>query len=592
MTYVTSLPLRAPIEGDRYPMTVLVGLPAAAVLSAAAAFALHGPVVASEPLFTTINVAVIATLITLGLYVVVRQHERFTGLCFALAGVSWYLAVIDTAFPTWGPYVAWSLSGTTYMAISWAVLRYRRRRLETVAEKAFVPTAAVLTIATSVIAAFFIPPEVVGYPADTFWPPVTTDPLSSTVVIVVLCLGYVVLAVYYCLLMARIVRAAPYISRGFLRPMALFGAFLAVGAAIVQSVSALAPNVLGIHQALSTVGALILALSGALAASMMLQQMVGSRFVDHLPSVRTPETVSTYLRQVIGDPSAELLYWSPETAILVDETGRRRPLDRLPPPEERFSAWIHGSDGARVALLTGDPGLSRDPTALGALSRVLSIIAENARLNVVLRMRLAELTATRTAEQLAFEKAREEFRRNLHDGLQQTIATVRMDLDGLHDVMPTPGGHRVVSDLENKLTFALDQVHSLKKGSNPPELRFGLKPAIDRTIAQLRLVVANCRISDADLGILTLPVYYLVRESLTNVHKHARAQSVEIDVTTDGRNIDVLVRDNGVGGAGNHEPGGISGMRRRVEELGGQLEMTSLPGEGTTVRASIPCVLS
>jgi signal transduction histidine kinase len=528
-------------------------------------------------------------LITLGLYVAVRQHERFTGLCLALAGALWHLAVLDAAFPAWGPYVSWSLSGTTYMATGLAVLRYRRRRRETVAEKAFVPTAAVLTIATSVATAHFIPPAVIGYPADTFWPPIVGDPAGSTPAIVILCLGFFVLALYYCLLMARIVRAAPHISRGFLRPMALFGAFLAVGAAIVQTVSTLAPTVLGIHQAVSAVGVLILALSAALAVSMMLQQMVGSRLVAHLPTVRTPETVSVYLREATGDRTAELLYWSPETGALVDEAGRRRPLDPLPPGEQMFSTWIHGSDGERVALLIGDPCLSRDPTALASLGQVLSIIAENARLNVVLRMRVAELTATRIAEQLAFDKAREEFHRNLHDGLQQTIAAVRMDVDGLHDVMMTPDGHNVVSDMERKLTLALEQVHSLRKGSNPPELRFGLKPAIDRIVAQLRLA-ADCQVSDADLGILTLPVYYLVRESLTNVHKHARATNVDIVVTTDGRTIDVIVRDDGAGSATDHQHGGIRGMRRRVEELGGRLATTSPLGGGTTVWATIPCV--
>lgn len=260
----------------------------------------------------------------------------------------------------------------------------------------------------------------------------------------------------------------------------------------------------------------------------------------------------------------------------------------LPPREERFSTWIHGSDGTRVALLTGDPCLGRDPAALDALARVLSIVVENSRLNVVLRMRLAELTATRTAETLAFEKAREQFHRNLHDGLQQTIATVRMDLDGLHDIITTPNGHRAVDDLENKLTFALDQLHSLKKGADPPELRFGLKPAIDRTVAQLRLA-AECRVAETDLGILTLPVYYLVRESLTNVHKHAYAQRVNVNVNTDGRTIDVIVQDDGIGGA-SESGGGIGGMRRRVEELGGKLDIISSCETGTTIRASIPCV--
>ena len=301
--------------------------------------------------------------------------------------------------------------------------------------------------------------------------------------------------------------------------------------------------------------------------------------------------MSAFLRTELGDPSAELWYWSAEISALLDEHGTPRASGPLPSPEQRFSAWIHGSDGARVALLVGDPGLGRDPAALDTLGRVLSILAENARLNVLLRMRVAELNATRTAEQMAFEKAREQFHRNLHDGLQQTLASVRMDLDGLHDVVDSAESHAVVAELEAKLTLALEQVHSLKRGADPPELRFGLKPAIERTIAELHLN-ARCQVSNVDLGVLTLPVYYLVRESLTNVHKHARARRIDVKVTTDRRLIQVQVRDDGVGGTTESDRGGISGMRRRVEELGGRLDVITAPGAGTVISAVLPFVVT
>lgn len=589
MTHVTSVPLRAPIEDDQRPWVIRAILMAAAGLSIIGATYLHRPIIAAEPVFTTINVAVIATLITLGLYLVLRQREGLSGLAFAVAGATWSISALDGVFPAWGPYVTWTFAGTTYVAIGWAILRYRRRRLETTAEMAFVPIAIALTVGTSFAAAFVVPPWILGFPADTFWPVVYNRPAISTGAIAVVGLGFLALGGFFCVLMAGMVRRAPYVGRAALRPMAMFGAFFAVGSAVVQAGSAAAPDVVGPHYAVIAVGVLLLALSAALAVSMMLQEMVGSRFLAQLPLVRTPETVSTYLRTVLGDPTVELLYWSPESSVLVDDTGRRRPLQALPPAEQRFSSWIHGSDRGRIALLTGDPALGRDKTALDTLSGVLSIVAENARLNVLLRMRVAELTATRTAESLAFDKAREEFHRNLHDGLQQTIATVRMDLDGLHDVMATTDGQRVVTDLEAKLTLALEQVHSLKRGTNPPELRFGLKPAIQRTVAELRLT-ANCRVSETDLGILTLPVYYLVKESLTNVHKHAHANLVEIDVATDGRSVNIVVRDDGVGGATAYDGGGIGGMRRRVEELGGQLDCRSPSGSGTTVHATIPCV--
>jgi len=220
---------------------------------------------------------------------------------------------------------------------------------------------------------------------------------------------------------------------------------------------------------------------------------------------------------------------------------------------------------------------------------LLDDVSERRRLQAALRARVAQLTATRAAQQLAFEQAREEFYRDLHDGVQQTIAAARIDLDGLAEAEGPEEREQAVEQLYTKLRLALEQVHSLKRGIDPPELRFGLKPAIDRVVAELRLV-ARCRVADADLGVLTLPVYYLVRESLMNVHKHAHADLVEIDVTTDGQTIDVAVRDDGVGGATDRVYGGIRGMRSRVEELGGELIISSPVGVGTTIKVSVPCV--
>lgn len=254
--------------------------------------------------------------------------------------------------------------------------------------------------------------------------------------------------------------------------------------------------------------------------------------------------------------------------------------------EKRF----HRSDGTEIwTELT--VSLVRDQVGKPGYQVVLlDDVSERRRMQAALSMRVAQLTATRTAQQLAFEQAREEFHRDLHDGVQQTIAAARIDLDGLAEAEAPEEREQAIAQLHVKLRLALEQVHSLKRGVDPPELRFGLKPAIDRVIAELRLV-ARCQVTSADLSILTLPVYYLVRESLTNVYKHARARLVEVDVAADGQTINVAIRDDGVGGATDPGHGGIGGMRRRVEELGGRFEISSPTGVGTTMKASVPCVL-
>jgi signal transduction histidine kinase len=101
---------------------------------------------------------------------------------------------------------------------------------------------------------------------------------------------------------------------------------------------------------------------------------------------------------------------------------------------------------------------------------------------------------------------------------------------------------------------------------------------------------ATAWIRDEQLGVLTLPVYYLVREALTNTHKYAGGASAQVLVDRSGGCVEVTVRDNGAGGAAVRPGGGLAGLRDRVIELGGRLDVHSPPGLGTTLHAVIPVV--
>jgi signal transduction histidine kinase len=279
----------------------------------------------------------------------------------------------------------------------------------------------------------------------------------------------------------------------------------------------------------------------------------------------------------------------PDRAYLIDGAGRPRELPE-PGAAPRFTQPVFGTGGQRVAVLLADPRLRADRTAVSSFARVLSIVAENQQLHAVQRMRLAQLAAARIAERLAYDRAREQFVRDLHDGVQQTIAAARMDLEGVLDSAPTEGSLELaVADVDGKLKLALDQIRSLKRGGPPPELAFGLGCAVERTITDLR-IEASARIGADDLGVLTLPVYYLVREALTNVHKYAGPARAEVVVARTGSRVDVTVRDNGFGGADIRPGGGLAGLRDRVVEFGGFLELHSPHGVGTMLHAVLPVV--
>lgn len=566
--------------------TVAVLVTAGAVAGGLSA-AMHASAWSDKPVFSAINTAVIATMVGLGLYLVVRQAETFTGYAFVICGVAWSVSSGMLIVPGWGPYLNWVLSGFPYLAVGWGILRYRRPRLETRAERAFVPLTMLLSSGTSVLASLVVPPEVLGYPADALWPELIAipEPLPTTMLFLLVG-GFLFLAGYFCVIAVRWLHRAPPISRPALRPMTVFGGALAVGAALVHTVASLFPELISLHLSMGLVGTLFLGVTCGLIVSLTLQEMLGARLLDRLPVIRTPQTITDWVARTLDDPTAELLFLSPDTGSLVDHRGHRRssPIDG-----DRLHEWIVGGDGTRVALLSGDARTAADRASVSALVRILTLVAENAQLAVLLRMQVAELTATRVAEQLAFTRAQEEFKRNLHDGLQQTLASLRLDVDGLADG-PLVDHPAEVDGLMSTLAHALEQVRGLKAGARPPELTFGLKPAVERTVAELRLN-ATATITDADLGVLTLPVYYVAREALTNVHKHAGANRVAISITTDGDVIDVVVADDGVGGAGGGGHG-IDGMRTRIVELGGRLDVQSRGGQGTTVKVRVPCVSS
>jgi signal transduction histidine kinase len=84
-------------------------------------------------------------------------------------------------------------------------------------------------------------------------------------------------------------------------------------------------------------------------------------------------------------------------------------------------------------------------------------------------------------------------------------------------------------------------------------------------------------------------VYFVVAEALTNVARYAKAQTVRVTVARSNGHVDVQVSDDGVGGADPAQGSGLRGLSDRVAALDGRLDLTSPDGDGTTVRASIPC---
>jgi signal transduction histidine kinase len=205
----------------------------------------------------------------------------------------------------------------------------------------------------------------------------------------------------------------------------------------------------------------------------------------------------------------------------------------------------------------------------------------------------AELTASRARIVAAADGARRRFERDLHDGAQQRLVSLGLQLRTAESVVP-PDLHALgdqLSDIVDGLTCVSEELQEISRGIHPPILsRGGLGPALKALARRSAVPVA------LDLGVdrrlpesAEVAAYYVTAEALTNAAKHAKASEVRVSASTDGSYLRLSIQDDGVGGADQTKGSGLIGLRDRVEALGGQLEVSSLPGSGTSLLATIPC---
>jgi PAS domain S-box-containing protein len=203
------------------------------------------------------------------------------------------------------------------------------------------------------------------------------------------------------------------------------------------------------------------------------------------------------------------------------------------------------------------------------------------------------LAASRRRIVQAGDEERRRLERNLHDGAQQRLValalTVRMVERKLESDPET--ACRMLAHAGTELDQALAELREIARGLHPAVLTDrGLGPALDAlaTRAPIPVDVASA-VDDRLPAPVEAAAYYVVAEALTNVAKYARASEAHVDLRRhDGRLI-VEVADDGVGGADASRGSGLRGLADRVEALGGRLEVSSPKGEGTTLRATLPC---
>jgi signal transduction histidine kinase len=317
------------------------------------------------------------------------------------------------------------------------------------------------------------------------------------------------------------------------------------------------------------------------------------RLAERISATSDPAALRRALGQAFGDPTIQIVFPAPNgTGGWVDPLGHPVTLP------ERGSG--HGrteiSDrGTVLAAVIHDDALDADPRLIDAATSIAGVALRNQQLAVEASTATRDVRRSRARIAATAERERRRIERDLHDGAQQRLVALRIELELAEELVrrdPKRGADRL-HVLEQEVDWALEELRELAHGVYPPLLA-------DQGLVEALLAVARrspVRVEIEAHGVERYPpeiesaVYFCVLEALQNVAKHAGAHRAVVRL--DGgvhSELALSVRDDG-GAPGERTivPGaGITNMRDRLAAVGGELEVSSTIGVGTTVRGRVP----
>jgi signal transduction histidine kinase len=290
----------------------------------------------------------------------------------------------------------------------------------------------------------------------------------------------------------------------------------------------------------------------------------------------------------LGDDSVSLAYWVPEHHEYVDAEGRR--VEPPVPGSGRASTAIE-HEGEPLALVIHDEGLTDERELVRAAGAAAALTLENERLNAELRAQVEEVRASRARIVRAADEERRRLERDLHDGAQQRLVALALNLRLAKDLDDVDAMHELIAEASEELSEATAELREFARGIHPAVLTDrGLESAIDALASRAPVPV---EIQAIPAERLPPPVestaYFVVAEALTNVARYSHASHAEVEVTRRNGSLVVEIRDDGIGGADPKRGSGLRGLADRVGAVDGRLRVTSERGAGTVVHADIPC---
>ncbi len=292
------------------------------------------------------------------------------------------------------------------------------------------------------------------------------------------------------------------------------------------------------------------------------------------------------LAESLGDRTLAIAYWLPERGEFVDEHGH--PLD-LPEPGSGRSWTAVENGGNRVAAIVHDPELEARPELVQAAATGAVLALENERLKADLHARLQELRHSRRRIVQAGFEARRRLERDLHDGAQQQLVTLSIDLQLLRTKVDEKA-RALVDEAAEKLALAVSELRELARGLHPAILtERGLFPSLEVLAARTPVPVElDVQVEGRLRSSVEAAAYFVCAEALTNVSRYAQARHARVTLARVDGMLRVEIVDDGVGGADPRKGTGLGGLKDRLGAVDGDLAIESPVGGGTHLVATIP----
>lgn len=295
------------------------------------------------------------------------------------------------------------------------------------------------------------------------------------------------------------------------------------------------------------------------------------------------DAVEGALRAAVHDE--DLVVGFRSTGRTYDVQGRPRELG--PEPGRRITAVDTGQQVVtQIRHREADDRLVADVVDAGRLA------LEIAALQVELRRRLEELGTSRARIVAVANEERRHLARDLHDGAQQRLVSIGLDLRHVQHALngsAPPEVDRTINGAVAELGNAIDELRELAAGLRPASLDEGLGSALRELAARSPIPVEVEDTPDRFNSEIEVAAYFIACEGLTNAVKHAAARRVVVGFRRDGEELVLTVADDGCGGADASRGSGLLGLIDRARAHGGSLTIDSTPDSGTRLTATLPC---